>query len=792
VAKTFTLTGMEVKAFTEFDEAVQLYMKAHDVRAGALSMVRDGRLVYARAYTFAEPDYPITQPTSLFRVASCSKSLTAIAILQLVERGVLDLDDLVAPMLERKVKPPQGAEARPEYLATKVRHLLSHTSGLPHGTAGAQNTMADEDFPSTKYKIAGIAISQQYLFEPGTTVQYSNFGYWLLGMVIEAKVGGSYDAAVQRFVFGPAGVTRAFVGESAKHLRAPKEVFYHDVAEVDGKNPLDKSRLEPTRPMVERPYGGEFNLKLHDASGGWALSAPDYARVLAALQFGTESPLFKQRSPQPWLEFMQAPDTEASAQIGSQLPGWDLAVDDDVNTYQKGGGISGTHSRVAYRSDNTAYVIVFNKNSPNKVPGHFEDFFELPRQLIPAVQDWPAHDLFPAMDLPPADLGPRSVSWGKNRLDVLRKGSKGRVRHKAWEGKNWSPPNPKYEDLNGEMVGLLDVVSWGPNRLDIFVRGRNGGVYHKAWSGQWFPGATTWENLKGSVVGPLRVVSWGKNRLDVFMRDFRGGLRHKAWDGQHWFPGVNTWEGLGGDIVGSFEVIAPAPKRLNVVVQAPSGAVLHKAWTGKNWSPAEQEWENLSGDLVGPLTTVSWGPDRLDIFGAAVDGRVLHKARAGDQWFPSPATWEDLGGKVLGPVEAVAWAPNRLDVFVRGTDAALWHKAWDGGAWVPAKKWECLGGELVGPFRAISWGPKRLDVFTRDSAGALFHKALDGNTWSPSGTKWESLGGNTVGPLDVVSWGPERLDLFADQAGGGIVHKAFAAGKWFPSQGGWESLGLVP
>ncbi|MGQ0593029.1 MAG: serine hydrolase [Gammaproteobacteria bacterium] len=75
---TWRMTGTEVSALKTLDQAVQEYMQQNDVPGGAIAVARNGRLIFARAYSWSEPTAETTSPTSLFRIASCSKPHAAI------------------------------------------------------------------------------------------------------------------------------------------------------------------------------------------------------------------------------------------------------------------------------------------------------------------------------------------------------------------------------------------------------------------------------------------------------------------------------------------------------------------------------------------------------------------------------------------------------------------------------------------------------------------------------------------------------------------------------------------
>ena len=99
----FKPAGPDVAVFAEFDAAMQSFMTQANVRGGTLAIIKDGRLVYARGYTYDESHTLPIQPTHLFRIASCTKPLTSIAIYQLIEQlnnpNTLSLDSKIAPIV---------------------------------------------------------------------------------------------------------------------------------------------------------------------------------------------------------------------------------------------------------------------------------------------------------------------------------------------------------------------------------------------------------------------------------------------------------------------------------------------------------------------------------------------------------------------------------------------------------------------------------------------------------------------------------------------------------------------
>jgi CubicO group peptidase (beta-lactamase class C family) len=134
--------------------------------------------------------------TSEYRLGSVTKSFTAAAILQQVERGKLSLDDTVGKFF------PEYAE----WKAIRVRQLLNHTSGIPDYTSvgDAFNGSAAEDIPHDS--IIGFVRGRPTQFAPGTKWSYSNSNYALLGMILEQVTSTPYDEYLAREVYPRAGI----------------------------------------------------------------------------------------------------------------------------------------------------------------------------------------------------------------------------------------------------------------------------------------------------------------------------------------------------------------------------------------------------------------------------------------------------------------------------------------------------------------------------------------------------------------------------------------------------------
>lgn len=182
------------------DSIVGRWMSEHHLPGVVLTVVRDGRVVLARGYGVADVvrRTPV-RPATRFQIASVTKSFTAVAAMMLVEEGRLALD---APV--ERYLPEVPAAWRP----VTVRQLLGHTSGIPSIAAFERPPCAVGRAPAD-YRpgdVLGEVACLPLVFAPGERWAYGDTGYYLLGRLIEALTGGSYEAFLRARMFAPLGM----------------------------------------------------------------------------------------------------------------------------------------------------------------------------------------------------------------------------------------------------------------------------------------------------------------------------------------------------------------------------------------------------------------------------------------------------------------------------------------------------------------------------------------------------------------------------------------------------------
>lgn len=263
------VTGKAGPGLEPLDDALLKILDHHGIPGATLAITKDGKLVYAKGLGWANlgDDTPV-DPLTLFGLASCSKPITALAILALCDQGSLDLDARVVDLL-RDLEPPRGRKRDPRLSKVTVRHCLNHSGGWDRNKSGDPMNQCPQiarflgvPMPLKDYQFASFMFGQPLDFEPGTQMQYSNVGYVLLGLVIEKVSGQTYEQFVQEKVLKPAGVHRAYINKGTGRYLKGEACSY----------------LAGTTTMLP-----PMDVRTVQAAGGWIMTATDLVRVLSAL-----------------------------------------------------------------------------------------------------------------------------------------------------------------------------------------------------------------------------------------------------------------------------------------------------------------------------------------------------------------------------------------------------------------------------------------------------------------------------------------------------------------------------
>lgn len=262
------------------DAVVDSFMNVWSLRGVSLSVMKNDSLVYARGYGRADGSGPMT-PGTLLRMASVSKLLTAVGIMKLQERGKLVLDTPVFGPFGILDGYDDYITDDNYYLIT-VEHLLRHQAGFTQAggdpmfsTASIMREMRTSKAPTAE-QLTRHLLRRPLAYLPGTTQEYSNFGYLQLSMIIEKITGEPYETWMQREVLIPAGCTDFHIGGNFLADRFKGETRYFMHKEAKPVNAYDG------RGQVERCYGGN-DIKALSGAGAWIGSTPELAKFVASI-----------------------------------------------------------------------------------------------------------------------------------------------------------------------------------------------------------------------------------------------------------------------------------------------------------------------------------------------------------------------------------------------------------------------------------------------------------------------------------------------------------------------------
>jgi CubicO group peptidase (beta-lactamase class C family) len=302
------------------DAFVASEMKKQHIPGVSVAVVRDGTVVLAKGYGFANVEHQVpVKPETIFQSGSVGKQFTATAVMMLVEEGKIGLDDPITKYF------PDGPEA---WKAIKVRNLLSHTGG----TTDYPN---DFDFRKdyTEDDLLKRAETIPLAFKPGEKWSYSNLGYVLLGILIHKVSGKFYGDFLQERIFKPLDMSTARI-ISEEDIVPNRAAGYR----------LEKGALknqEWVSPSVNTT-----------ADGALYLTALDMARWDAALY--TEKLLKKSSLDQMW-----TPVTLNDGKPSRYGFGWGIGEIRGHRIVEHGGAWQGFKAYIARYVDKKLTVIAF-------------------------------------------------------------------------------------------------------------------------------------------------------------------------------------------------------------------------------------------------------------------------------------------------------------------------------------------------------------------------------------------------------------------------------------------------
>ncbi|MFF9765230.1 serine hydrolase [Streptomyces sp. NPDC014636] len=321
------------EAGTVIPTAVTHFMKYHDIPGMSLAISKDEKLVYAGGFGWADKEHTRHVTTaSLFRIASVSKPITAVAIMKLCTEGHLAPQNLVFG--NNGILKELGTPGDPRIKKIIVQNLLQHSSG------GWRNDAHDPMYTNPnldQHKLIEWVLANRPLdYPPGVKYLYSNFGYCVLGRVIEKVTGKTYANYVKDKILAPCGISDMSIAGNTAADRLPDEVAYYD---QNGKD----------------PYG--IQVSRMDAHGGWLATPVDL------IDFAVRVDGFPKKDdllPADWISYMTEPsglyDDSTPPVPGNYASGWNV----NGSTWWHFGSLEGTTSMLARTGDGFCWAAVMN------------------------------------------------------------------------------------------------------------------------------------------------------------------------------------------------------------------------------------------------------------------------------------------------------------------------------------------------------------------------------------------------------------------------------------------------
>jgi CubicO group peptidase (beta-lactamase class C family) len=255
----------------EFTQAFQAYVDSDRVVGASVVFVRDGRVV--RRYDTGQQNKAAgirVDSQTIFHWGSITKSLTAISIMQLRDRGKLSLDDKIVKWVPelRTLHDPYGMMD-----SITIRMLLSHTAGFQNGTWPYSKGRPWEPFePTTWNQLVAMMPYQQLEFRPGSRYGYSNPGFIYLARVVEQISGDPWEDYVQKNIFAPLELRWSYFRSTPYYLASHRSNNYYIVRDSGGRGGAQ---------IVDN--GPEFDPGITSPNGAWNAPVSDLVKYVAFL-----------------------------------------------------------------------------------------------------------------------------------------------------------------------------------------------------------------------------------------------------------------------------------------------------------------------------------------------------------------------------------------------------------------------------------------------------------------------------------------------------------------------------
>jgi CubicO group peptidase (beta-lactamase class C family) len=307
---------------SQFDKILSDRFKADEPGVTAL-VSRNGQVIYQKAFGMANLELGVPmQVDNIFRIGSITKQFTAIAILQLMEQGKLDLQDEITKYIPDY--PTQGNKIT-------IEHLLTHTSGIQSYT-GMKDFIERITLDLKPTEMIDHFKNEPMEFEPGTKWNYNNSGYYLLGYIIEQVSGKTYPEYIEENFFKPLGMSHSLYGSDITIVKNRASGYSR------GDNGYENAQAM----SMTQPYSaGSIQSTVEDLFK-WNQAVHEYKLVK------------KESLDKAFTNYKLADGTETDYGYG-----WSFGYVQESPTIEHGGGINGFSTMAIYLPKEDVYAVVF-------------------------------------------------------------------------------------------------------------------------------------------------------------------------------------------------------------------------------------------------------------------------------------------------------------------------------------------------------------------------------------------------------------------------------------------------
>jgi N-acyl-D-amino-acid deacylase len=331
--------------------------------------------------------------------------MTAVAVIRLVQEDKIHLDD--HPFTELAIPPlsQPGQTPDPRFAQITVLELLQHRGGFdrkltpdPMYRARAIAEACGIASPAMQTDIIRYMEGRPLDFAPGERFAYSNFGYCVLGQLIEKVTGKKYEDYVQTEILEPMRIHSMRQGKSLLADRAPSEVRYYT---ADNKT---TPSCFPPGETVPAPYG-DFCLESHDSCGGWIASAADLVKFQSSFDTPNSCPILNPQSVAQLFARPQGPTGLEGPTSGKKTGtawtgcGWSVnqLAPGRFNIW-KNGKFFGTSAMMEHQPNGVDWAILLNQDTDDSGNELSLLIAPLIHRAVVSIQIWPGAIDYSAID----------------------------------------------------------------------------------------------------------------------------------------------------------------------------------------------------------------------------------------------------------------------------------------------------------------------------------------------------------------------------------------------------------